>query len=210
MLLPQLSLIYLNESNAIQQSIFNGFKWSNSPVFASSIPPDDNSKLSISTRMIGNYVQALGSSSNTTYQATATGLAPVQQLVQQLDQVAVLSSVAFYQNGHSVVMVDLSPIANIQRDPHLNPNLFSRFNGTDNLIRYTDIGFSCDHDRALPTDASSFLTRCYLADWGIPPELSITPKTWKYNQKTLQSNSTINQSDVNICVDRLQPLWVSG
>ena len=150
--------------------------------------------------MIPQFVQALGNNSDIANPATATSLSPVQQLVQQLDQVAVLSSVAFYQNNRSIIMVNLSPIANIQQDPHVNQNLFSRFNGTENLLRYTDVGFSCYHDYPIPGSASSFVTRCYLADWGIPPELSIIKRSWQYDQKTLQSNSTIVEIDVDVCM----------
>lgn len=160
--------------------------------------------------MILQFVQALGNNSNPANPATTTSLAPIQQLIQQLDQVAILSSVAFYQNNRSIIMVNLSPIANIQQDPHINQNLFSRFNGTNNLLRYTDVGFSCDHDYSIPGNVSSFLTRCYLADWGIPPELSIIKKSWRYDQKTLQSNSTIDESDVDVCMKTSYELEVQS
>lgn len=177
-------------------------------MFPSLTLPDDNSKLSISTRMIQQFVQTFGGGSNGANPATTTGLAPVQQLFQQLDQVAILSSVAFYQNKRSITMVNLSPVANIQQDPHINENIFSRFSGTDDITRFTDIGFSCDHDYSVPTNKSSFLTRCYLADWGIPPELSIIKYSWSYDQKTLQSNSTIDQTDVHVCMTN--PLELQG
>lgn len=154
--------------------------------------------------MIPQFVNALAGASNANTSSTGgavqTGnLALIQQLVQQFSQIAILSSVAIYQSNRSLFMVNLSPIANLPQDPHVNSDIFSRFDGTGGLLRFTDVGFACDHNNPLPTNLSSFVTQCYLGDWGIPPELSIIKKSWKYDQRQLQSNATINQIDDNVC-----------
>ena len=70
-----ISIIYLNESDALQQTILDGGTWSNSPVFPAGVPPHNNTK--ISNTVVGpqgiyseqqNVIYYYPFSSYTTYQ----------------------------------------------------------------------------------------------------------------------------------------------
>ncbi|MCJ1395582.1 hypothetical protein MMC18_008468 [Xylographa bjoerkii] len=165
-----ISVVYLDQSNALQQSIYNGGSWRNSPVFAASSPPANNTKISTSTQMLlaSHYTEAK------------------------------ISSVAMYQTSNgSLVAVDISPDDNfVANGPSTNPNLFSQYalQGAVGGKLAQGSGFACIFNAPTPPgNASDLYTRC---DIGItnnanngPVYLRLADISFHYNYSTLANTS---------------------
>ena len=135
LLITQMSLIYMNTSNAIQQSLYRGGYWIESLVYQASTPPADDSRLSVFTRPALNFSEY--------------SLPP--------------DSVAVYQHNKSLVMIQVSPDMNVVRDPHVNYNSLSSITISQDLA-YTDVGFACIVDQENPSDSTHMFLRCFVGD----------------------------------------------
>lgn len=74
------------------------------------------------------------------------------------------SSTAVYQYNRSLVMVDVNPVDNIARDPHVNYNLLSTVN-KHLEPNYFNIGFACIRDKYVPGNSLQVFLLCYTGDY---------------------------------------------
>ncbi|MCJ1385406.1 hypothetical protein MMC17_008529 [Xylographa soralifera] len=165
-----MSVVYLDQSNALQQSIYTGGSWRNSPVFAASSTPANNTKISTSTQIL-----------------------PASHFTE-----AKISSVAMYQTSNgSLVAVDISPDENfVANGPSTNPNLFLQYDlqGATGGKLALGSGFACIFNALTPPgNASDLYTRC---DIGItnnanngPVYLRLADISFHYNYSTLANTS---------------------
>ena len=139
LLITQMSLIYMNTTNAIQQSLYSGGSWIESLIYQASTPPADDTRPSVFTQAAFNWSENIS---------------------------VPLYSVAVYQYNKSLVMIQISPDRNIVRDPHVNYNSLSSITISQDLA-YTEVGFACITDQ-LPlynrTKPSNMYLRCFVGD----------------------------------------------
>ncbi|KAL9115552.1 MAG: hypothetical protein Q9187_007294, partial [Circinaria calcarea] len=136
-----ISLIYLDASNALQQSTYSGGAWRRVNFYTVTIPPANNTKLAIASTVVPAL--SVGKTMKASY----------------------FSSIAVYQSAvGTFVMIDIFP----QSQP-TSPNLFSQFQGMDidNENSSPDIGvfLSCIHKAQSPSISSQLYTQCVLAYW---------------------------------------------
>ena len=178
----KVSIVYLSGSNALQQSIFNGNNWQDSPILPAALPPLNQTKLSSSSRIL----PSMNVSGSTVVPTPGTIKFPG------------LSSVVLYQAiNRSMVMVDITPDDNFVPDSHTNPNLLDRL-GSENtwessMDEYIGEGFACTYNalNPVPTNNSQFYARLSFSDSGQPPRLSIVDRFHHYGFSALSSDLRI-------------------
>ena len=164
-------MIYLDTSNALQQSIFNGGKWRHSPIFPGFNPPSNTTNLCSSTNILPVIPPAAASA--ITENDTLNDF---------------LSSVAMYETtNRSLVMVNAEATANFEADPHVNSNLLAEFRGADQGM-YVGVGFACEYNVVSPADSTLFYTRVTLGAMRQSELVDILDLVYLYNSNTFYSN----------------------
>ena len=175
------SLIYLDKSSTVQQSIFNDDKWQNITVLPASDIPIANTKLSISTSIIPSLSLPPGSSpANNTDRVTGL-LGPA------------LSSVLVYQSTNwSLVMIDIVPSKMVlsTTGDFRNPNMLPKFSTLPGGPGFTyeprGLSFGCTYNvlNPIPSDSAQLYARLSI---GNPSGNMIDLKDYNYhyNQETL-------------------------
>ena len=108
----------MNQSDALQQTLYNGGRWENSAVSLAANPPSKNTRLSISTSYQSIHPN---STSNTTY--------------------LVFQSTAIYQYSQSLMSVNLNPIASARITNTKNTILADI--EESQALQDINIGFAC-------------------------------------------------------------------
>ena len=166
----QVTVVYVNASNNLQQSIFNGGSWKDSPIFPLSQKPDNNSKLSVSSVVI-----------------------PRQPLY---NFPSILSSFVTYQYNFSIAALSISPDTNLPQARHNPRDLAANFQGQESLS-YIEEGFTCSVNNHYSTNSSQLYTHCYFGDNGALNNITLLSLLWKYDFGLLGTNATINATDID-------------
>ena len=162
----QLNLVYFNASNNLQQSLYNGGSWKDSPVYPALEPPDNNTKVSVTGLSHMNVIFPTANGSNISS--------------------STFSSFAVYQSNRSLVAIDLDPLSNLPQDPHVNPNHASHYEN-QGLLTFVGESFACIFRGTYSSRYYDWFTRCAIGNAGIPSDSFITNLLW---QSTNSTNST--------------------
>ncbi|MCJ1242397.1 hypothetical protein MMC14_010405 [Varicellaria rhodocarpa] len=167
-----ISLVYLNNSNALQQSTFSEGSWADSPVPPALQPPDNNTKLIVSTDILPFYSDSPNASFSEAFNPE-------------------LSTVVMYQSKNSLVMVNIEPFSDSGENRTSSKNLFSQLVGAPTLP-LTGESFSCIYNGLIPPDDKQLYAQCYFVDSTSGPPTAIL---WEYNQSALYDNHAIPASN---------------
>ena len=153
----------MNDSNALQQSIYDGNTWTDTTIIPPLQMPNNNSKISISSGVLPLFSDSPNSSFSETFGSN-------------------WFSVALYESGRDLVMIDL-----ISDSSMLNQsNEFSHFDGVG--TQSNNEGFSCIHNGLAVPDGSELYQQCFFGRSTQSPPDSVF---WQYNRSSLKNNDTI-------------------
>ncbi|KAL9629540.1 MAG: hypothetical protein Q9164_006836 [Protoblastenia rupestris] len=161
----QLSLVYLNTSNAVQQTVYNGGHWNSSLVWPASLPPSENTKLSLST----SYAEPMRLLPQYPPTTPPNLTMPLGKIIYTFG----FYSVVTYQSNRSLITIDLHPSANDVLGPRTNQNELSKYYTSSGEIfepAYTDIGFACDYRNTPGEIYKTPITICYTGDMDSGPD----------------------------------------
>ncbi|MCJ1471659.1 hypothetical protein MMC13_000299 [Lambiella insularis] len=173
-----ISLIYVNTSNSLQESIYDGTKWSDNPIPLQLQPPSNDTKLSISTGLLPSFSDSSSSSDSSNLTVMAEGW----------------SSAAMYENNNSIVLLDLS---NIDESASQNiSNSFTQFAGLDSQL-VTDQEFACMYNGLFPPEFTKIYSQCFFANSTTSPPDGLL---WQYNRSSLANNDSIEPTTLKASV----------
>lgn len=175
----------MDQTNALQQTIFNGKDWKNSPVYPASDLPAGNTRLSISTQLVTDSIHSTEFNYSFSF--------------------SVLVSVAVYRHNRSLIMIEIEADENIPQDPHVNSNILSNIKESRDLP-FVDLGFACVNSQPVPGNHSLLFLKCSIgeADYGqsVDEMPSVNLESFYYNYPlhssaanfSVANNSIINSS----------------
>ena len=218
----QLSIVYFDLASNLQQSVFNGALWYNTPIFPAFFPPSNTSRLCSSTNIIPRgqpFVPdavTITPTSSITIVSIIGPLPAASTTAEGSFYFPPLSSVVVYENtNRSLSMVNALPSLNFVGDPDVATDLFLPFHTEE---RYPNgVSFSCVYNAPNPIQNASqaaLYSRIAAADTGAPPSLFISDRIFLYAIPK-QSNDTLPvirpkpPNDIRMLIDQFlnSNLW---